>query len=147
MKAILQLPTPRMPPRRRRLERARPQAAPGRAGFAFGASVAAAAVFGELDGVAGAHNGLAEVAAVGAAERDLALVAVAFEARAGDGAADGRRRERARRGAAAAIGAAGGVAAVLAAFRRIDAEQADALAGERKRIAVEHAGAARHARA
>src|SRR5205085_10074230 len=135
-----------MPPRGRRLERARPQAALGRAGVAFGGGVAAVAVFGGLDGVAGAHHGLAEVAAVGGAERDLAVVAVAFEARAGDGAAFGRRRERARRDAAAAIGPAGAVAADLAAFRRVDAEQADVFAGKRKRIAVEHAGATGHAR-
>src|SRR5207237_3171509 len=111
----------------------------------FGGGVAAVALFGELDGKAGAHHRLAEVAAVGGAERDLAVVAVAFEARAGDGAAGGRRRERARRGAAAAIGPAGAVAAGLAAFRRVDADQADVLAGERKRIAVELAGAVRHA--
>src|SRR5207302_1736570 len=83
-----------MPPRGRRLERACPQAAPGGAGVAFGGGVAAVAVFGKLDGVAGTHHRLAEVAAVGGAERDLAVVAVAFEARAGDGAAFGRCRQR-----------------------------------------------------
>ena len=43
--------------------------------------------------------------------------------------------------AAAGIGAAAGVAAVLRAFRRVDAEQPDAVAREFERVAVDHARA------
>ena len=97
----------------------------------LGGGVAALAVFGKLDREACAHHRLAEIAAVGGAERDLAVVAVALESGAGDHAARGCRGERARSHAAAPIGPPGAVSADLAAFRRIDAEQTDLLAGER----------------
>jgi len=69
-----------------------------------------------------------------------------IDRRARDAAASDRGRERARRRAAARIVAPRTGPALLPALGRIDAEQADALAGNLDRIAVDDARAARDRR-
>src|SRR5260370_28612268 len=136
----------RAPPGLRLLERAGPHPAPGRPRLALGGGVAALAVTPIVDGIARAHHDVAEVVAARGADRDVAVVAVLIDRRATDRAAADRRGEGARRRAAARIIAPRTGAALLPALRRIDAEQADALAQNLDRIAVDDARAARDRR-
>ena len=103
--------------------------------------VAALAVLAQFERVAAAHHRLAEVAALRGAERDAAIMARA-DRRAGHLAAADQLGERASRGLAAAVAAPLRVAAILAAFRRVDAEQADARVADLQRVAVDRAGMA-----
>jgi hypothetical protein len=68
-----------------------------------------------------AHHDLAEIVVVHRAVRDIAIVLIDLHRRAGDAAAGDGVGQRAHRSASARIGHAIGVAAVLVAFRRIDA--------------------------
>src|SRR5512140_2414194 len=128
------------PPRLGLIECAGPHAA-------LGCGVAALAVTPIVDGIAGTHHDVAEVVVARGADRDVAVIAVLIDRCATDPAAADRRGERARRHAAARIAAPRSGAALLPALRRIDAEQADALAQDLDRIAVDDARAARDRRA
>src|SRR5262245_60277748 len=97
-------------PLRRPLERALPQAAAGDARLALGGGVAAAAVLRQFERVPAAHHGLAEVAPAGAADRDVAIVALADRRARHRAGADGVG-QRVARLAAAGVEPAAAVAA------------------------------------
>src|SRR5262245_10227435 len=97
------------PPRGRILEGAGPQATPGSPRLPLRRRIAAAAVPGVVERVAGAHHGLAEIGSVDRANGDVALVAIMLDHRAGDRASRDGHGERAGRLASAGIGTAAAV--------------------------------------
>src|ERR1044072_2261943 len=141
------LPHLLLPPNLRLLERAGPDAAFGRAGVALGGGVAPLAVARIVTRIARAHHCLAEIVSLGLAGRDVACGLIARRQPARHRPPADQRGEDTRRVAPAGVIRTVRVAALLAFFRRVDAEQADARAGHFQRVAIDDPGAPRDRRA